>query len=203
MKHQFPIEGKIPTSYTIGSAFDPESDQAKRFARIYTPSCRIGYMYPPRPLEFTRENYSPRGNSTPITLQEFYSKASLMPLDSLLAILMYDSGTMEFDVEPMEIICRIDYNEEDESLHLYAAEYTNNKMIEFSQLQSHFETNDRGDIVMVKQHRGKDLLIAPETPLYLYTKSQGKQKVDDIITFSGSVGIGHQTKKFIGLVIYS
>lgn len=199
ISNQLPICGIIPTFVRISSPFGTASEQAKFWGRASDrPSSRKVYIYPPRPLKFTRADYTQRDTSTPLSLAELFSKVSSMSPNSLLVILRYDSKKELFHIDPMEIISYIDYEESDDSLHLYSTYYADNKMIELSQLQSLINTNSKDEVI---QH-GKNVIFTPKTPLYLYSKSQGKVAIDDVITFSGSVGLGSHSKMFIGLVIY-
>lgn len=203
MKEMLPIIGMIPTSFVATEIFDSDEDE-DIFAEIDEPQSIRMSIYPPHPLEFIKDDYKPLpGDEAPKSLGELYAMVDPLPEDSLMVILEYDRSTSKFDVDPMEIISMIDYREDDEALGLYSVYFENGKMIDVEQLLSATAIDSDGNRSLSKYLHNKIIVVPQHTPLYLYSKSRGKSKVSDIITFNNQEkSVESRSKTFVGIVIY-
>ena len=196
-----PIRGKTSTSFhanvELGPSSDPEYDAL--FAEIDDGTIEVS-LFPPHPYDFTIENHKPLHRwITPMTVEELHNKIKSAPQDSLLVILGYDRWTKVYHVEPREIISMIDYRDDEKELGLYSVYYEDGKMIECSQLQSAFSVDQDGKASMLKSVHSKDVMVPDNTPLYLYSKSEGKLNVTDVVTFRGTSMTSE--RNYLGIVV--
>ena len=204
MNEMLPIVGKIPTYVTVKEQIPTyeDSDVQGIIGIIHGSGEDRIDIFPPHPLEFTEENYKPMHRDTsPITLGELYGKIQAAPQDSLLVILEYDrlSNLKKFHVEPMEIISNIDYSKDENELGLYSVYYEDGKMIECSQLQSAFCNVSDGKVSMLKRLHNKVIPVPENTPVFLFSKTEGKLNVTDMITFRSYAAMSE--KNYIGIVV--
>lgn len=200
--NSLPVRGDIPTAIVcktnLGSSGDPEYDAI--FAEIDGDDTFEVSVFPPQPFDFTLPDYKPLHRDVrPMTVGELFNKTQSAPHNSLLVILGYDRGTKGYHVEPMEIISMIDYREDENELGLYSVYYKDGKMIECSQLQSVISSDQEGKAYMLKRVQNKCVMVPENTPLYLYSKFEGKLNVTDVVTFRGTSVSGE--KEYIGIVV--
>ena len=203
-----PISGNIPTYYIAHQKpFKMKNETQQKLVKSIRSTGVFVQIFPPQDDKIEDSTAVLRANDTPLTLQEFYQQVSGMSQDSLILIVRFDSQTNEYYINKREIPYRLDYDIDKNRLEFASAEpndceFTNVKIIEYSQIASAIGVNREGEAYMFRRQNVRQIPVPGNTPMYINTVFYGLKQIDNIVTFTGHKGISNEQQSYIGLVIY-